>query len=234
MPIHIALKNIMTITTTDTGLLRLMQLSSAALPVGGFSYSQGLEFAVEEGWLKNRSDVADWLQLQLRESLAQTDVPVLLKQLQAFEKADREALRYWNLYILACRETRELRLTDTSMGAALVKLMRDLSMSVPPDYRETSFVSAFACAAQFWGLEVRAVCHGYLWSWLENQIAAATKLVPLGQTDAQRLIGQLLGEIPLAIDVALDIDPQDIGGSLPAIAMASSRHETQYSRLFRS
>jgi urease accessory protein len=225
----------MAITTTDNALLRLLQLSSAALPVGGYAFSQGLEFAIDEGWLSNKADIAQWIDVQMMESLAAVDLPLLHRQLAAAVNADREQLAYWNDYTLACRETAELRLTDTAMGAALVKLLA--SLDVPMLYqaeKDVSFVTAFAMAAAYWQLDSRSCCHGYLWSWLENQVAAATKLVPLGQTTAQQLLSELLALIPGAIDKSLGIDDDAIGASLPALAMASARHETQYSRLFRS
>ena len=233
----------MTITTTDTALLRLLQLSSAALPVGGYSFSQGLEYAIDSGWLKNAEQVAEWLSLQLSESLARVDLPLLLRLHRAALNGDENrsnvtSLSHWNSYTLACRETAELRLTDTAMGAALKRLLDNLELpcfeSGFEESGELSFVTAFAMAAAHWQIEARACCHGYLWSWLENQVAAATKLVPLGQTTAQQLLGQLLQQFPAAIDRALTIADDQIGASLPALAMASCWHETQYSRLFRS
>jgi urease accessory protein len=225
----------MAITTTDNALLRLLQLSSAALPVGGYAFSQGLEFAIDEGWLKNPDDIAQWLTLQMSESQAAVDLPLLQRQLIAASSGDGEQLAYWNTYALACRETAELRLTDTAMGAALLRLLASLEVALPlAEGKETSFVTAFAMAAAHWQLDARSCCHGYLWSWLENQVAAATKLVPLGQTAAQQLLSQLLLEIPPAIDKSMLIHDHAIGASLPAVAMASARHETQYSRLFRS
>jgi urease accessory protein len=225
----------MAITTTDSALLRLLQLSSAVLPVGGYSFSQGLEFAIDEAWLNNTDDIAQWLSLQMSESLACVDLPLLQRQIQAARIADVEQMAHWNAYAIACRETSELRLTDTAMGAALVRLLSSLKVAMPLQLDDDmSFVSAFAMAAAYWQLDTRASCHGYLWSWLENQIAAATKIMPLGQTMAQQLLGDLLQEIPTVIDKSETINDDSIGASLPAVAMASARHETQYTRLFRS
>ena len=230
----------MAITTTDTALLRLLQLSSAALPVGGYSFSQGLEFAIDNGWLTRRESLADWLSLQLSESLANVDVPLLQRQLHAARVNDEQALGYWNAYSLACRETAKLRLTDTAMGAALAKLLTGLEVTstgleaILDSKQELSFITVFAIAAACWQVDTRSACHGYLWSWLENQVAAATKLVPLGQTSAQQLLGQLIAYIPVAIDRAEQVNDESIGASLPAQALASARHETQYTRLFRS
>ena len=226
----------MAITTTDISLLRLLQLSSAALPVGGYSFSQGLEFAIDDGWLVSEVDVAEWLTLQLHESLAVVDLPLLSRQCEAARCCDVTTFIYWNDYLLACRETAELRLTDTAMGGALTKLLRSLDIRVGmlEALDDVSFVSAFAIAAAHWQIDSRTASNGYCWSWLENQVAAATKLVPLGQTSAQRLLSVLQMEIPIAIDRSIDVKDNAIGGSLPTLAMASAWHETQYSRLFRS
>ena len=225
----------MAITTTDGALLRLLQLSSAALPVGGYSFSQGLEYAIDDAWLSDQLAVKNWLSLQLSESLACVDLPLLYRQMSATKQQDMSAMVYWNDYALACRETAELRLTDTAMGRALIRLMEKLELPiVMPTLNEVSFVTAFALAAEHWGIEVRAASHGYCWSWLENQVAAATKLVPLGQTSAQQLLGELMEDIPQAVEHAAAVVDEHIGASLPALAMASASHETQYSRLFRS
>jgi len=225
----------MAITTTDTVLLRLLQLASAALPVGAYAFSQGLETAVEEGWVSDESAAGDWLSLQLEESLARVDLPLLLRLLRAARTGDTGALEYWNAYGLACRESAELRLAETATGEALCRLLAQLGVPLPAPLAERAgFVAAFAVAAAHWQVDSRAGGLGYAWSWLENQVSAATKLVPLGQTSAQRLLGRLLERVPAALECARGVPDEDIGASLPALAMASAWHETQYSRLFRS
>ena len=221
----------------STPLLRLLQLNSAALPVGAYAFSQGLEYGVEKGWLTTREQTYDWLLLQMREALAKTDIPVLQRQLKAVEHEDEAAFVNWNYYILACRETDELRLSDTATGAALIKLLHELDVPVhwaAAIQDDVSFVSVFALAAKHWQLSEEMAMYGLLWSWLENQVAAATKLVPLGQVAAQQLLSQLLEDIPACIELGQSVRDEQIGASLPAISMASSWHETQYSRLFRS
>jgi urease accessory protein len=224
----------------DTSLLRLLQLSSASLPVGGYSFSQGVEYAIDEGWVKNEADVADWVSLLMQESLAQVDLPLLQRLMRAQQNNDLEKLTYWNAYALACRETHELKLTDTAMGDALVRLLTSLDIpfglinKTVAGKKDISFLSAFAAAAVHWQIDEQQACVGFLWSWLENQIAAATKIVPLGQTSAQKLLVQLGEEITPTLEQANNIHDDSIGSSLPGMAMASSWHETQYSRLFRS
>jgi len=229
-----------TVTTmpTSSALLRLLQLSSASLPVGAYAFSQGLEYAVEEGWVDSVVSAKEWLQLQATEGLAYVDLPLLVQALDTLERDDIDGLMACNDWLLACRETRELRLTDTATGEALMRLLKQLDVPLPDalDKRDgdISFVVAFALAAQHWQIDTDAALTGYAWSWLENQVAAATKLVPLGQTQAQQLIGELQQCIPQCIDIAKQVESDEIGSGLPALAIASAQHETQYTRLFRS
>lgn len=223
------------IATTDISLLRLLQLSSVGLPVGGFAFSQGMEYAIDQGWVKNKAEVSDWIGLQLQQSVARVDLPVLRLCMDAAKQQDTERLLELNDLVLACRETKELRLNDTAMGEALFRLMGSLQIDTPfKRLDEMSFVTLFAIAASHWNLKADLASLGFAWSWLENQIAAATKLVPLGQTQAQELLGELQTDIRHAIAMSLSIEEDRVGAGLPAIAIASAQHETQYSRLFRS
>jgi urease accessory protein len=225
----------MVITTTDHGLLRLLQLSSVSLPVGGYAFSQGMEYAIDKGWVAKQAQVADWTQLQLLQSLARVDLPVLRLAMAAWAQRDEARIVELNDLILACRETKELRLNDTAMGEALARLLRSLEIETPfVRLEDISFVVLFAIAATHWQVEFDSAALGFSWSWLENQIAAATKLVPLGQTQAQLLLGELQPTLSEAIALSKTIDEDDIGAGLPAVAIASCLHETQYSRLFRS
>lgn len=225
----------MAITTTDRALLRLLQLSSVSLPVGGYAFSQGLEYAIDQGWVTKPAQVESWTQQQLMLSLARVDLPVLRLAMDAHSLGDEGWLVELNELILACRETKELRLTDTAMGEALSRLMRSLAIPTPfSRLEEVSFVVLFAITASHWQIKYETAALGFAWSWLENQIAAATKLVPLGQTQAQILLGQLQPVLSDAITQSNSVDQDDIGAGLPAVAIASCLHETQYSRLFRS
>lgn len=221
--------------TSGPALLRLLQLSSVSLPVGGFSFSQGLEYAVEAGWVRNMDSTRRFLSEQLRHNLSRVDLPVLARCHRAALSEDAQGLQGWNDLILACRETRELRFTDTAMGRALVRLLHSLDLHPPLNTGEDiSFVTAFAFAAARWSVPIDNAALGFAWAWLENQVAAATKLVPLGQTQAQQLLGELNPVLTEAWALAHGIDDDDIGACLPALAIYSCRHETQYTRLFRS
>lgn len=225
----------MVITTTDASLLRLLQLSSVSLPVGGYAFSQGMEYAIDRGWIKNQSQVADWISLQMNHALAHVDLPTLRLCIEATKHDNAQRLIELNDLVLACRETKELRLNDTAMGEALARLLRNMGISTPFSRQDdVSFVTLFAIAANQWRMDFDLAAMGFAWSWLENQVAAATKLVPLGQTQAQELLSELQTDIGEAIKTSLTIEEDRIGAGLPAIAIASSLHETQYSRLFRS
>tara|TARA_R110001592_G_scaffold29205_1_gene106199 strand:+ start:548 stop:1255 length:708 start_codon:yes stop_codon:yes gene_type:complete len=229
--------------SADLALARLLQLSSVSLPVGGYAFSQGLEYAVECQWLKKVADVESWITLQLHENLARVDLPILREVMLATEQKDWLRLLHLNDLLLASRETKELRLSDTAMGEALLRLLKSLEFDLGflPELKnqggtvnDLSFVCLFGLCAQQWSIPYRLTAMGFTWSWLENQVAAATKLVPLGQTQAQQLLvifQAVLGEV---IAVAEHISEEEIGGGLPALAIASALHETQYSRLFRS
>lgn len=221
-------------------LNRLLQLCSANLPVGGFSFSQGLEYAVEAGWLTDSDSVKAWILLNLTESIAHTDLAILKRLYMALIANDLESFLYWNTHIVACRESSELLLADIAMGKALIRLMKQLQGIDIEKYEtalkahDCSFVSAFALGAYQFKLDLLSAQSGYCWTYIDNQVAAATKLVPLGQTQAQNLLFALSEHSQEIIDQANMVSDDNIGSSLPHLAMASAWHETQYSRLFRS
>jgi urease accessory protein len=226
-------------TITDRSLLRLIQLSSASLPVGGYSFSQGLEYAIEAGWLKDQQAVKEWMSMLMLESIAYVDLPILIRLMHSLEESHSEKFIYWNASVLACRETDELLLTETAMGEALSRLLKNLDIDLPvaPEkfsQQDLSFIAGFAVAAHHWNISADNAAVGYLWSWMENQVAAATKLVPLGQTMAQQLLVDLGEMVDEVIALSQTVDDENIGSCLPGMAMASCWHETQYSRLFRS
>ncbi len=221
-------------------LNRLLQLCSVGLPVGGFSFSQGLEYAIELGWVKNVTSTGDWIETNLIESIATTDLVVLAEQIQALAANDFDRFNELNQLIMACRESAELRLADLAMGKALIRLLnqQDLDfgevLDKTSDWDEVSFISAFALACHYWHIQSDAALAGFCWTFIENQVAAATKLVPLGQTQAQNLMFSLSEKTQTAIETAYQTGLDEMGSSLPRVAMASAWHETQYTRLFRS
>jgi urease accessory protein len=229
----------MAISTSTDGLLglsRLLQLASPALPLGGYAWSHGLEQAVEAGWLRHEADVAEWLSGLLAGPLGRIDAPILARLHRAWTEFDAEAVGHWNAELLAFRESAELRAEDREMGRALARLLPELGVAEAAalPVGETSLACAFALATARFGLDAAAAVHGYLWAWLENQALCAVKLVPLGQTAGQRLLFELAGRLPALTASALALDELAIGAVAPALALASMRHETQYTRLFRS
>jgi urease accessory protein len=235
-PIPAPTASVMVPMLTDAALLRLLQLSSAALPVGGYSFSQGLEYAVECGWVIDFKTTEEWLALGLSEGLGSLDIPIASRLYCALDEQDSTAFHYWNRYALAARESRELLLADVAMGDALLRLLSNLpqALSETCNKLEPSFLAVFVSTAWQWQISEKACVIGLVWCWLEAQIAAATKLVPLGQTQAQQLLGLLQQQIPAVLDRAATLQDDDIGNTLPGLAMASALHETQYCRLFRS
>ena len=214
-------------------LARLLQLASPALPVGAYSYSSGLEAAIEAGLVTDAASAECWIGDVLELSLVRMEVPMLFRLVLAFSKKDRAEAKSLNSRILASRETAELRAETVQMGFSLNQLIKDLDLGeVPVD--EPSFPAAFAFAVAQWKIEPEAALQAYLWAWLENQVMAAVKAVPLGQTDGQRILLSLGDLLPGLAKKAAGIADQDLGNFAPGLAMLSSRHETQYSRLFRS
>jgi urease accessory protein len=155
---------------------------------------------------------------------------------QSWQAGDTDALVFWNQFILATRETSELQNEDQCMGRALAKVLEGLDVTWPYQNEPAvmAFVTPYSLAAFNWGISTDKMVTGYFWGWLENQVLAAMKLIPLGQQAGQRILFNLSQSIPGYVEAAFEIDDNAIGGSMPLWAIASSRHEIQYSRLFRS
>ena len=217
--------------------VRLMQLISPTLPIGAFTYSQGLEWAVENGQVDSPEAVYNWMAGIIEDGLTYLDLPILKRLYQAFQQRNKSDVKYWSEYLLANRETSELRHEENNRGRALSTLLVDLEVADADQYQQTlrlTQLSGFALAAVNWHIPLQQAALGYGWGLIENQVAAAIKLVPLGQTAGQRLQMQLSGLLPEAVQIGLSIEDDEIGASAPAMAIASSLHETQYTRLFRS
>ncbi|MEM8767147.1 MAG: urease accessory UreF family protein, partial [Pseudomonadota bacterium] len=168
---------------------RLWMLVSPTLPVGGYSYSQGIEHAVLCGRLNSAADVSNWVSGLLDAAIGRVDLPILARLYQASEAADPAAVKYWNRQLLARRETAELRREDLLMGEALERLIADLQLpALPAMGQRATFALALARASLAFTIPLLSCLTAYGWIWCDNQIAAAVKLVPLGQTDGQRLL----------------------------------------------
>jgi len=222
-----------TVVQNPLALLSLMRLVSPALPVGTYSYSQGFEFAIDAGWVKDKQQVSAWLQGVMQAGICHLEIPLLRNCYQALQQENIAQLIYWNQESLAARESNELQLEDMQMGRALWRLLTDLKMLLP-ELQQPSWITAYSVAAFQWQITLQDAAYGFVWSWMENQLMVAAKLVPLGQTDVQRLTGELIRIIPDVVNVGLLVEDDDIGMGMPGLVIGSMKHETQYSRLFRS
>lgn len=222
---------------SDLALLRLLQLASPALPVGGFTYSQGLEWAVEAGWVQDIASFSAWQREQLHDTLGCVDWPVLARLYQACLATDAQAFSQWSRFLLANRETAELRLEEQQRGSALARLLDGWQLGQDPAWRaslELSQLGGMAWLGAYWAIPLRQLALGIGFAWLEGAVMAGVKLVPFGQQAAQTLLRDLGQDLPAVLDQALALGDDQLGGGLPLLAIASSRHETQYTRLFRS
>jgi urease accessory protein len=225
---------------SSLALTRLLHLASPALPVGAFSYSQGLEWAVECGDVTNAASAQHWVGDALRFVSVRCEGPALVQLMRAWRAQDPSRVRALNGRFIATRETSELRAETVQMGYSLARLLRDLD-DVPATLRdalsalpEVAFPTAWAGAAAAWALDEHEALTAYLWAWLENQTMAAIKLVPLGQTAGQKMLLALAADLPaLAADALARADGEWENFS-PLQTLACGLHETQYTRLFRS
>lgn len=224
------------------GLLRTLWLASPTLPVGGFSYSEGLEAAVDAGLVRDEHSAADWLADQLHLGLARSDLAVVAQAIPAWQAGDLDRIAALNAWVLATRETQEFRLQTEQMGRSLLEWARSLgplgdgvagqllaARLLPPTYPV-----AMACAAAASGAALTDSLSGFAFGWAENMVQAAIKSVPLGQSAGQRMLARLVRDIPAAVDHAVSLDDDQRQAFTPLLAILSARHETQYSRLFRS
>lgn len=231
-------------TTTDTGsavsraaLLRLYQLSSAALPIGAFAYSQGLEQAVALGDVKCQASSCGWIAGMLERSVLSLDVPVFARLHRAFTSEQVADARRWNDYLFAARGSAELRAEERQTGSALMRLLsREGVTRAEPwlTHPRVTLAAGFALASVVWSAPLTEAALAYVFAWAEAQVGAATRLIPLGQTDAQRTLSQLVDSAARGIDAALERGDDQLSSSTPGQLLLSALHETQYSRLFRS
>jgi urease accessory protein len=223
-----------------SSLVRLLQLASPALPIGGYSYSQGLEWMVEAGGIRDAAAAQAWIGDMLGGVMAHGEAPILVRLCRCAHAGDWDGYARWHGWFRASRETSELVAETQQMGGALAKLLVDLDLA-DDAIRGAMHANApitlpggFALAARAMSVEAHDAAVAYLWSWLENQALAAIKAVPLGQVAGQKMLLALGATIPGVVERAHAMDDDDIGSFAPGLALASARHETQYTRLFRS
>ncbi|MEH6450693.1 MAG: urease accessory UreF family protein [Oleispira sp.] len=241
-----------------TSLLNLLHISSPALPIGAFAYSQGLEYTLEAGWCNNADDVEQWIKSVMVHGLGGVDLPILkrlhqawsayfIEQEEAGEQVNKEnsntdslnsqSLKEWNATLLAFRETKELYLEDIQVGDAFKQWHKSQSaehLAKLEIVDKPTVACMYALNGVIKGLTVEECLIGFVWAWLENQITSASKAMPMGQTDGQNIIRHLIPEIEAVVENAMQLEDDDIGSGLVGLSMSSALHEHQYSRLFRS
>jgi urease accessory protein len=225
------------LTLPDVAFLRLLQLASPTLPIGAFAYSQGLEQAVELGWVTDEASAATWIQGVVTEVLPRLDVPLLAELYRAWAAADQARVRFLSQFLHASRESAELGAEDRQLGAALARVLTGIGIEGAEPWiadPDATFVTMLSLAAVHFGLPLRGAALGFLFSWLENQVAAASRLIPIGHIAAQRVLSQVLVELPSAVTRGLSLSCESAGFLAPGLASASALHETMYTRLFRS
>ncbi len=223
----------------DSSLMQLMWLASPALPIGGFSYSECLEAAVDTARAATESDASAWLVDHLYLSLARSDLPAVAQAIPAWRANDDERIAALNAWVLQTRESSELRAQTEQMGKSLLDWLRNHTTATPDQIavlaaQNPTYPIAYALAASSTGALLRQCLLAYAFGWAENMVQAAIKSVPLGQSAGQRILSALTAQIPTAIDHALSLTDDDRQAFSPMLAILSSQHEVQYSRLFRS
>lgn len=226
-----------TTTSESLPLLRLLQLASPALPIGAFNFSQGLEYAVDQGWVQDEATAAEWILGIAAHGVVTLDLPLLLRLHGAWKAGDPAAALVLSRELVASRETQELRAEERHMGQALAKVLLEFGIEAARSWQRepaASYAAMFALAAAEAGASARDTAIAYLWAWAENQVLAAVKLIPLGQTAGQRALERIRQAIPAMATLAGQLEDGQIGTATPLAVMASAWHETQYSRLYRS
>ncbi len=223
-------------------LLQLIWLASPALPVGGFSYSEGLEALIHQAGADTESEASEWLLDQLHLAQSRSDWPVLAQAITAWRAGDVARVKALNEWVLQTRETSELRLQTEQMGKSLTDWLRNQYRDQPECVEQIDALAritptypvAYALAVALTQASVQGGVLAFAFGWAENMVQAALKAVPLGQSAGQRVLARLAQDIPDAVTRAIAASDDQRQAFTPLLAVLSAQHETQYSRLFRS
>jgi len=242
MPMNTAMNTLMSMGRTanmTTELLQLIWLASPALPVGGFSYSEALEAAIDHEHVHDESSCANWLADQLHLSQARGDMALMAQAIPAWQTMNMARLQELSAWVHATRETHEMRLQTEQMGRSLLDWLRiqnkatAQALQLCSELRPT-YPMAMSLALSLAHAPLESALQAYAFGWAENMTQAALKAVPLGQISGQKILARLAHEIPQAVQHAMALSDHDRQAFCPMLAVMSARHETQYSRLFRS
>ena len=222
--------------------LQLMWLASPALPIGGFSYSEGLEAAINAALVTTETEAGNWLVQQLHLTQSRGDMAVIAQAAVAWQKNELPRIAALNQWVRTTRETSELRLQTEQMGRSLTEWLRNRYAGEAAHHtsiewlaqQDASYPIAFSFAAHCTGAAARDALLAYAFGWAENMVQAAIKAVPLGQSAGQRILARLTADIPQAVEYALALPDHARQAFSPMLAILSAQHEHQYSRLFRS
>ena len=228
----------MIVSSINNSLLHLLQITSPSLPVGAYSYSEGLETLIEQEIIQSAQQLQQWLSNELSFGAIRLESVVCMRAFHSTQIKDWEKVHYWNYWLSATRETEELRLQSWQMGESLLRLLRHLQPELPLGLFDRAsccnFAIAFGVAAANWQIEAHSAVLGFLHSWTSNLVTTAVKLIPLGQTQGQKVLLELYPAIEAAATESLTLEDEELGSCSWGQAIASMEHETLYSRLFRS
>lgn len=223
--------------TDSHPLLALLQLVSPTLPVGAYTYSEGIETLVQTDQIASATALEQWLSQELRYGAIRVEAAVVSRAYQAALYSDWDRLTYWNQWLTAFRETTELREQSWQMGRSLARLLSDLRPQVQTliELEEPcNFAIAFAVAAANWKIDRATSVLGYLQSWAANLVNAGVRLIPLGQTQGQQILLNLSAQLEQTHNQALELQDAQLACCSWGVSIASMNHEILYSRLFRS
>lgn len=222
----------------NSTLLYLLQLVSPTLPVGAYSYSEGIETLIDRGIINSKESLEGWLKNELCYGTIRTEVAVMLRIYQSIYPENLAAITYWNAWLSATRETQELRQQSRQMGRSLLKLLIELQPSLEKFSKvldiDCNYAVAFGIAAAGWQIEPEIAAIAYLHSWLSNLISAGVRLIPLGQTAGQQILFNLNNLLTQIMQEILVLKDEELSSCSWGLTLASMAHQTQYTRLFRS
>ncbi|NEP90159.1 MAG: urease accessory protein UreF [Okeania sp. SIO2C2] len=230
----------------ENQLLCLLQLASPALPVGAYSYSEGIEILVTTGKISDYDSLKNWLIDCLKFGSIRLEAALIVRAYRETNSGNLQLLNNWNNWATAVKETEELRLQSLQMGRTLIRLFTNIQpylstelMSFVQKKLETetdfcNFAIAYGLISASWQIEIETAILGYLHSWATNLVNAGVKLIPLGQTVGQKLLWELQNQIVLSAKEILKLKDDELNSCSWGLSLASMAHEVQYTRLFRS